>query len=133
MLKRYLIISLLFLAYTIVFAHGIVPHDHNRHNSELNHHFIDNCAEDDADEDESDLAHSFEHYLHAGSTPEMYLKDASLHIDYNLVSSHFITAIIDFSFSLAEEEKTIPPSENADLPLSVYCLSSKALRAPPLL
>ena len=65
----------LYLAFTIVFAHSIVPHhhdemeatEHHHNEAEATEHHHDSGADHHEDED-SPLAHDFEHFHHSGST-----------------------------------------------------------------
>jgi hypothetical protein len=131
MLRKYAILSLLLLAYTIVLGHSIIPHHHhhNEHETEQTTHHHD----DDHDENSegSDLSHGFENYLHSGNTADFHQQTNIIH---SISPATIITLFAAFNFKVLPIE--LPPPlrrVNNDLLLkSYYCLSSKGLRAPPL-
>jgi hypothetical protein len=129
MLKKYTVLSLLLLAYTIVLGHSIIPHHHDEHETEqtVHHHDDDH---DEKDED-SDFSHGFENYLHSGNTAEFHQQTNIVH---SISPAITITLFAVFNFKVLPIE--LPPPlrwTGNDLFLkSYYCLSSKGLRAPPL-
>ncbi len=124
MLKKYSIIILFLFAYTIVFAHSIIPHHHhdeNHHMEQANHH--------DGDADES-LAHEFGNYIHSVNTADVYQKP-DVETDNNIIATVYLVATFNFNIHSAQKAPPIVTLSNDCIPLAQHCLSTKGLRAPP--
>lgn len=71
MLQRLCFILPLYLAFTIVLAHNIVPHhhDHELEATQHHHHHHDNTRHHDEDENkDNNISYGFEFFHHTGST-----------------------------------------------------------------
>ncbi len=130
MLKKYFILTLLLVAYTIVLAHSIIPHhhhdeDHETEQTGAQHHH------DDDHEDDNALAQSLANYLHSGDTTVIHQQP-----DNSIASNAFVTLylipVFEFTIKAIESPPPIRQVSNNIIPKSHYCLSSKGLRAPPV-
>lgn len=122
MIKRYSIVSLLLIAFTLVLAHSIVPHHHH-----------DDVIEANAEHNnENALEHSFEHYLHFGSSYDYFIKNEFI-FDHQQFIADCVLPHATFDFKV----KTIIEvthnaycvlAQNTTQPVFLY---SKGLRGPP--
>jgi hypothetical protein len=140
MLKRYSIITLLFVAYTIVLGHSIIPHhhhdddhemeqsSHHHHDQEDDHH--NNQENDHNDNSNSGLAHDFENYMHSGNTGDIH-QQPDIKISHNAITTVYLVALFDFKIKAAESPPPKVWLSNNHIPPLPYSLSSKGLRAPP--
>ena len=135
MLKKYSILTLLFIAYTLVLAHSIVPHHH--HNDEhqtpqsINHH--DHGAghhHSGDDDDDGSLAHEFENYIHASGNDDIY-QQSDFGIDHNTIATVYILASFEFNLKPIEDPPSVLLHLKDYIPIHRHCLFSKGLRAPP--
>lgn len=136
-IKKYSITLLLYLAYTIVFAHSLVPHHHHDkeeesaqllvHNDAGAHHHHSNDTDDDGS-----LAHEFESYIHSAGTDDIYQKN-ELKIDCSTIAALYITASFNYCIAAIERPlKVTGCSAPCIISIPQYYLSCKGLRAPPV-
>jgi hypothetical protein len=71
--KRLFILFWLFAAYTVVFAHSVVPHQHHEeeHAKEAHHHHHDDG--NDHSDDSHDSSNTFHLFQHQGATGDDYV------------------------------------------------------------
>ena len=126
MLKKYSILALFFIAYTIVLAHGIIPHHHD------DDHDISQTSDHDHDDD-SPLAKAFSHFHHISSTKEILYTDPSDNTTFqkNDFAKYFL-ATPDFCLQLFSPPAPNDFSEQIFYDTSISPGSSRLLRAPPL-
>jgi hypothetical protein len=125
--KKYTILSLLFLAYTIVLAHSVVPHHHHDEDYEMeqtSHHH------DDDHDDDSGLASDFANFIHSGTTGDFH-QQPELNISCNAIATAYVIAIFDFQIKPIETPPSIDWPDGDNIPIDQQCLFSKGLRAPP--
>jgi hypothetical protein len=137
MLKKYFIISLLLVAYTIVLGHSIIPHHHHDddHETEQSSHHQNNHHEDHGDQDHEEnagLARDFENYIHSGSTGDLH-QQPDFKISGNSIATAYIIAIFDFQIKPVKSPPPIVRHSNNHIPFLRHSLSPKGLRAPPRL
>ena len=128
MLKKYSILTLLLVAYTIVLAHSIIPHHHHHDDHETeqtaSHHH------DDDHEDDNSLAHSFANYSHTGDAAVIHQQPDDSFVSH-IVVTRYLTPVFEFAVKAIESPLPIRKLSNHIIPQSRHCLSSKGLRAPP--
>jgi hypothetical protein len=130
-IKRRLIITLLWVAYSFMLAHGSIPHHHHSgkaHHEHLSghHHDPDGKAHNDNDHGASPI----EYFAHSGAGIEFQTPISK--IDCAAFSTHFIISFLAVNIISGDES---PPGKIRldDFPLqSRSIVSSKGLRAPPL-
>lgn len=132
MFKRYSILLLFSLAYTLVLGHSVIPHDHHKNHSTEHHHHHgnDHDHKDDHSNSEKDLGHLFSHYQHTGDFVIRYSADLDVLKD-KLVSA-LAVEIVAFVMEQQEPYVAQPPPYDNIFYLSPHALSS-GLRAPPAL
>jgi hypothetical protein len=123
MIKNKFITSLLLLAFTIVFAHSVIPH----------HHYDVNSSEfafsSENHDEENSLQHSFELYDSFGSSSDYFIKH-----DFNYSPFLFLNDCVLSCFNFSS--KTIDLSTtlcfvSTKVSLPSTFLYSKGLRGPP--
>ncbi|MES2565553.1 MAG: hypothetical protein V4565_01725 [Bacteroidota bacterium] len=134
MVKRSIILTLLFTAYTIVLAHSIIPHHHHHDEHEttqLTYHHDDH--HDDADHDhENSLSHDFENYVHSGATGDLHQQPIQK-FSCNSIAIAYVVTFFDFYIKAVKSPLPIFRHSTDHIPLLRRCLSNKGLRAPPSL
>lgn len=132
MLKKYSIISLLLIAYTIVLAHSIIPHhhhdeDHDTEQTASAHHHDDDHEDSDKD---SGFSHSLGNYLHSGTTADIHQQTSSVQIVSPAIINTFFT-VVNFELKPIELPPPLKRPNNDFFQKSYYYLSSTGFRAPP--
>ena len=92
MIKRCATVSLLLLAFTLVLAHSIIPHHHHDV-------AVETSSENHEHRNENALEHSFEHYLHSGSSYDYFIKN-DFTFDQPQVVTHCVSIYLNFDFRL---------------------------------
>lgn len=140
MLKKYLIITLLLFAYTIVLGHTIIPHhhhikghkkentSHHHHGNHNHHHHHDH--DDNSKNSDSGLAHNLGDYLHYGYSGDMH-HQPFFKIPCNGLAAAYIFSLYDFNIKAFKSKPPISLHPCDHLIPTQYQLSSKGLRAPP--
>jgi hypothetical protein len=139
MLKKLFYILPLYLAFTIVMAHSIVPHHHVHEVEATTHHHHDGAGHHDHDEDknqnksedaDTDLSHGFEFFHHAGSTIQFISSHLSV---INILSSLDTVFIVSNLFDIRPcESPHTPISFSTQKILFSFLYSPQTgLRAPP--
>ena len=137
MFKKYSIIAMFLFAYTIVLAHGIIPHHHHDddHDTKLSlqHHDHNDHDDDhhhDHDNGDNDLAHDFEFYNHSGATGDPH-QQPDIKVSSNTLATAYLISTYIFQLKVFERPPTIVRHSNDYIPIAQHYLSSKGLRAPP--
>ena len=132
LIKKYSILTLLLVAYTIVLAHSIIPHHHHDedHGMEQSNHHQDDDHDAGHGNDDSGLAHDFANYIHSGNTGDVY-QQPDIKISCNSIAIVSIFAIFDFRIKAIENPQPLIRPYCDYIPIVHHCLSSKGFRAPP--
>lgn len=132
MLKRYSIIALFLLSYTIVLGHSIIPHHHHDddHSTEQSAHHHHDHDDDDHDSDDHSLSHDFENYLHSGDNEDFH-QQLNIKISFSTIATAYLITTFTFQIKAVESPPPLIRHSNNYIPIVQHCLSSKGLRAPP--
>ena len=130
MLKKHFIFSLLSFAYSIVLAHGIVPHHHHHDHRNVSCHHADDCS---TEGEQRGLSHIFSFFPHGEN-------DRSVFIAHADGSNSFRKENVPVAFAtLSENILTLPDvsvlREYTHEEFTTEQKSSlfvRSLRAPPL-
>lgn len=131
MLKKYTAILTMLFAWTILFAHGTVPHDHHDALELHEHHYLSDQHHDSNDHHDA-LTEAFAHFSH-GAEGITLIDSKSSAADAGQQALP-IVAILCFSFIMDQPAQ----AEAVSVPLRtpVYrspVLTSFAFRGPPVL
>jgi hypothetical protein len=131
MLKKFLIVSFLLSAYTIVLAHSIIPHcHHDDHETGQTSDYHDH--DDDDHDDNAGLAHDFENYIHSGTTTEFH-QQPDTKISCKTFTSIYFLFLFEFPIKPVESPPLVVRQAYDHIPLLQHSLSTKGLRAPPII
>jgi hypothetical protein len=129
MLKRCAILSLLFFAYTIVFAHSIIPHHHHEDHHKITATLVDHphAVHHDSDADDE----GFGNYTHSTAAGDLY-KQGDPGVNNSTIATPCLISVFNFVFDPVETLPFIRLVPDHTLLPSQHCLSPKGLRAPPV-
>lgn len=131
MLKKYLSISLVLLAYGIMLLHNCLPHDHIEAIDHCAHHGKDH--HDDDDDDHGFLNHALAHFQHDRGAESSAIAFEKLDIDQKLSTARaFIPLITVFLLKIGFEPPPayLPPRHSLSL-YSYLSSTTNSRRGPP--
>jgi hypothetical protein len=130
-IKRWFIVAFLWLAYSFLLAHAIIPHHHHsrkvQHDHLSGHH---HNSDDSEQENDQDSPSPLEYYGHSGPVTEF--QNPVGKIDCSLHTSQFLVSLFEIHFDKEDES---PPDTFIDQEFRIksrFIFSSKGLRAPPV-
>jgi hypothetical protein len=134
MLKKLLILLPLYVAFGIVMAHNLIPHNHNHEFEVAEYHHPEDAehrhGHDDEGEGDKDLAHGFEFFHHAGTTIQFVPSQICLNKIFNALDFAFLAPVY-FDIRPCESPHTpfgFSPQTNS---CSFLLCPQSGLRAPP--
>ena len=130
MLKKYIAILFLTIAYAILLGHNIIRHHHHDNNQELTaHHHTDHHQDDD--EDSEGLSHILYHFIHSAGG----FTFTNPHNISNTFSKQSLSTVAVLSDNFSLDKFLIPPLLHKPPAEHLICISphsiSPGLRAPP--
>jgi hypothetical protein len=131
-IKKYSIVALLMLAYSIVLGHSVIPHHHHHDDhavQQTTHH--DDHHHDDDDHEDSGLAHSFENYIHSTNGGDTY-QQPDAKVSCNGIPSFYVVVFFEHGLLAVESRPPMIRPFDDHIPILRHSLSPKGLRAPPL-
>jgi hypothetical protein len=130
MLKKYSILFFLLTAYTIVLAHGIIPHHHHDEEHEMEQPSSHHDGNDHDHHDDAGLSHDFGNYHHANNTTDFH-QQSDIRILSTALTSLYIIALFDFTIESIDTRPPIFRQSKDHILFLEHTLSPKGLRAPP--
>jgi len=129
MLKKYMAIFAMTLAWTILFGHSIIPHNHHDVQELPGHHFLSD-EHHNGNDDHNMLVEAFAHFFHGADG--ITLIDSKISIDKTVKESIFLGALFTLTWFIdqpeSQEQFFSPPAPVCQSPLII----SRALRGPPV-
>jgi hypothetical protein len=134
LIKKYIAILFLSVAYSILLGHNIVPHHHHDHEHEIteSHHSHEHDNNDD-DESHNDLSHLFSHLIHSADG----ISFITTHNITNTFSKQQLSLVAILPDNFLQNDFLIPPLLQKPPAEHLVYISPHALiyglRAPPSL